>query len=149
MVKKKKSPAEKPVKAESKAAKTKRTKSETVVESPVATQTEPAPLPEECSKPVEERDLIEDEDYTIEDLLDAIAARNSAESEAPEPDIEEIDDEETARLESVLDRIDRILAAGGIRDIDEYGRKLDEELAEANLQHELHELAIDEMLEEE
>lgn len=148
MVKKKKSPAEKPVKAESKAAKTKRTKSETVVENPAVIPTESDPMPKAC-EPIEKRELIEDEDYTIEDLLDAIAGRNSAKKKQSEPEIEEVDDEETVRLESILEEIDRTLAAGGITDWDEYERRQEAERKEAEQQRKLHELAVDEMLNEE
>lgn len=73
-------------------------------------------------------------DYDLEDMLNSLI--KSAERDDEEP----ISDE-------ILDKFDRDLEAKGLGDA--YFQKKEEQLKEMELSHELHEFAIDEMLNEE
>ena len=98
--------------------------------------------PQEESEPViiEEHEslLLEDGskltgDYSIEDMMNSLI--KSAER-----------DDEEAISDEILDKFDKTLEEKGLGD--GYFRKKEERLKEMDLEHELHEFAIDEMLNE-
>ena len=75
----------------------------------------------------------QEQEYTIEDMLSALD--------------ESIDnDDEECVSDEILDKFDKTLEEKGLGD--DYFRKKEERLKEMELEHELHEFAIDEMLNE-
>lgn len=75
----------------------------------------------------------QEQEYTIEDMLSALD--------------ESIDnDDEECVSDEILDKFDKALEEKGLGD--DYFRKKEERLKEMELEHELHEFAIDEMLNE-
>ena len=72
-------------------------------------------------------------DYSIEDMMNSLI--KSAER-----------DDEEAISDEILDKFDKTLEEKGLGD--DYFRKKEERLKEMDLEHELHEFAIDEMLNE-
>ena len=75
----------------------------------------------------------QEQEYTIEDMLSALD--------------ESIDnDDEECVSDEILDKFDKTLEEKGLGD--DYFQKKEERLKEMELEHELHEFAIDEMLNE-
>jgi len=74
-------------------------------------------------------------DYSIEDLMEAIEKRKLPSDNK----VEEVSDE-------ILERFDKTLEEKGLGDA--YFQKKEKQLKEMELEHELHEFAIDEMLNE-
>jgi hypothetical protein len=75
----------------------------------------------------------QEQEYTIEDMLSAL-------------DESIDDDDEECVSDEILDKFDKTLEEKGLGD--DYFRKKEERLKEMELEHELHEFAIDEMLNE-
>lgn len=75
----------------------------------------------------------QEQEYTIEDMLSAL-------------DESIDDDDEECVSDEILDKFDKTLEEKGLGD--DYFRKKEERLKEMDLEHELHEFAIDEMLNE-
>ena len=75
----------------------------------------------------------QEQEYTIEDMLSAL-------------DESIDDDDEECVSDEILDKFDKTLEEKGLGD--DYFRKKEERLKEMKLEHELHEFAIDEMLNE-
>lgn len=109
-----------------------------------ATEKAMAFTPEELDQVIEEDiefsssndDSIPEKDYDIEDILEALEQKQEPTSNKEEPVSDEI-----------LDKFDKTLEEKGLGDA--YFQKLEKQLKEQELEHELHEFAIDEMLNEE
>lgn len=77
--------------------------------------------------------ISQEQEYTIEDMLSALD--------------ESIDNDDEERVsDEILDKFDKALEEKGLGD--DYFRKKEERLKEMDLEHELHEFAIDVMLNE-
>lgn len=75
----------------------------------------------------------QEQEYTMEDMLSAL-------------DESIDDDDEECVSDEILDKFDKTLEEKGLGD--DYFQKKEERLKEMELEHELHEFAIDEMLNE-
>ena len=162
MARKKKVEEEQPVTAEVVETKKKSSKKAPQKESIQETGVQEPIVKEENTK-----DSFKDKDYTIDELIDMLGPdidceddtefsltedTSSQEQKYTMEDMlavldESIDnDDEECVSDEILDKFDKTLEEKGLGD--DYFRKKEERLKEMELEHELHEFAIDEMLNE-
>lgn len=166
MARKKKVKEEQPVTAEVVETKKKSLKKVSKVKMPAQKEsTQETTVQEPVVKEEGTKDYFKDKDYTIEELINMLGpdidceddtefslteGTSSQEQKYTMEDMlaaldESIDNEECVSDE-ILDKFDKALEEKGLGD--DYFRKKEERLKEMELEHELHEFAIDEMLNE-
>lgn len=168
MARKKKVEEEQPVTAEVVETKKKSLKKVSKVKMPAQKEsTQETTVQEPVVKEEGTKDYFKDKDYTIEELINMLGpdidceddtefslaeGTSSQEQKYTMEDMlaaldEAIDnDDEECVSDEILDKFDKTLEEKGLGD--DYFQKKEERLKEMELEHELHEFAIDEMLNE-
>ena len=168
MARKKKVKEEQPVTAEVVETKKKSLKKVSKVKMPAQKEsTQETTVQEPVVKEEGTKDYFKDKDYTIDELIDMLgpdidceddtefSLTENTSSQEQEYTMEDMlsaldesidDDDEECVSDEILDKFDKTLEEKGLGD--DYFRKKEERLKEMELEHELHEFAIDEMLNE-
>ena len=93
------------------------------------------------------KDSFKDKDYTIDELIDMLGPDIDCEDDTEFSLTEDTSSQEQEyTIEDMLSALDESIDEKGLGD--DYFRKKEERLKEMDLEHELHEFAIDEMLNE-
>jgi len=157
MARKKKVKEEQPVTAEVVETKKKSLKKVSKVKMPAQKEsTQETTVQEPVVKEEGTKDYFEDKDYTIEELINMLGPDIDCEDDtefslaegtsSQEQKYTMENDDEECVSDEILDKFDKALEEKGLGD--DYFRKKEERLKEMELEHELHEFAIDEMLNE-